>query len=101
MTRAHKAVGYQRNYYYCTTKQYCELVAFLRRMAACTLHHDAYCVAYLHICRYNSKAVNGVLVGSVDGDSVIVRKAFPLFHAAGALGLAPMLEAALMLVRRI
>ena len=74
---------------------------FLRRMAACTLHHDAYCVAYLHICRYNSKAVNGVLVGSVDGDSVIVRKAFPLFHAAGALGLAPMLEAALMLVRRI
>ena len=77
------------------------VVAFLRRMAACTLHHDAYCVAYLHICRYNSKAVNGVLVGSVDGDSVIVRKAFPLFHAAGALGLAPMLEAALMLVRRI
>ena len=37
-------------------------------MAACTLHHDAYCVAYLHICRYNSKAVNGVLVGSVDFD---------------------------------
>ena len=49
----------------------------------------------------NTKAVNGVLVGSVDGDSVIVRKAFPLFHAAGALGLTPMLEAALMLVRRI
>ena len=45
--------------------------------------------------------VHFVIVGSVDGDSVIVRKAFPLFHAAGALGLAPMLEAALMLVRRI
>ena len=69
-------------------------------MAACTLHHDAYCVAYLHICRYNSKAVNGVLVGSVDGDSVICGRPS---HSSmlRALGLRTMLEAALMLVRRI
>ena len=64
-----------------------------------TIEHEAYCVAYLHISRYSSKAVNGVLVGSVEGSGVTARKAFPLFHAAGALALAPMLEAALMLVR--
>ena len=58
-------------------------------MAACTLHHDAYCVAYLHICRYNSKAVNGVLVGSVDGDSVIAVKAFPLSMLRVRLGSHP------------
>ena len=62
-----------------------------------TLERDAYCVLFMHACKFPSRTVNGLLLGSASGDAVTVRKALPLFH--GPLGLAPMLEAALMLVR--
>ena len=58
---------------------------------------DAYCLMFLHACKYPARAVNGLLLGTAAGDSVKVQKALPLFHSSFALS--PMLETALMLVR--
>tara|TARA_B110001452_G_scaffold186825_1_gene157282 strand:- start:179 stop:724 length:546 start_codon:yes stop_codon:yes gene_type:complete len=60
-----------------------------------TLTADAYCVTFMHACKHPSRTVNGLLLGSASGGDVSASKAMPLFH--GPLGLAPMLEAALML----
>ena len=65
-------------------------------MASIAISSDAYCVLFMHSCKYPSRTVNGLLLGSASGGAVSVRKALPLFHSP--LGLAPMLEAALMLV---
>ena len=62
-----------------------------------TLSGDAYCVLFMHACKHPSRAVNGLLLGKTSEQGVSVQKALPLFHTP--LGLAPMLEAALMLVR--
>ena len=64
---------------------------------AAKLQPDAYCTIMLHACKHPCKAVNGLLLGSVSGASVSVRKALPLFHSSFALG--PFLEMALTLVR--
>ena len=64
--------------------------------SACTLNHEAYCVLFLHACKHPFKAVNGLLLGTANDGGVTVTKALPLFHST--LSLAPMLEAALMLV---
>ena len=66
-------------------------------MSSTTLEKDAYCTLFMHACKFPSRTVNGLLLGSALGDALTVRKALPLFH--GPLGLAPMLEAALMLVQ--
>ena len=58
---------------------------------------EAYCLMFLHACKYPARAVNGLLLGTAAGDSVKVQKALPLFHSSFALS--PMLETALMLVR--
>jgi hypothetical protein len=60
-----------------------------------TLSPDSYTVLFLHACKYPHRSVNGLLLGSVSGGSVSVSEALPLFHSP--LGLAPMLEAALLL----
>ncbi|EOD15362.1 hypothetical protein EMIHUDRAFT_451733 [Emiliania huxleyi CCMP1516] len=56
---------------------------------------EAYCLMFLHACKYPARAVNGLLLGTAAGDSVKVQKALPLFHSSFALS--PMLETALML----
>ena len=67
-------------------------------MAVVTLEGDAYVTLFLHACKHSSKAVNGLLLGRVDGENnVTLLKALPLFHSSFALS--PMLEVALMLVR--
>lgn len=60
---------------------------------------EAYITLFMHACKFPSRTVNGLLLGSVSDGGVSVQKALPLFHTP--LGLAPMLEAALMLVRQL
>jgi len=61
-----------------------------------TLAADAYVTLFLHACKHSSKAVNGLLLGSVDANNnIMALKALPLFHSSFALS--PMLEVALML----
>mmetsp|Transcript_31627 Transcript_31627/g.80731 ORF Transcript_31627/g.80731 Transcript_31627/m.80731 type:complete len:185 (-) Transcript_31627:109-663(-) len=62
---------------------------------AATLDSEAYITLFMHACKFPSRTVNGLLLGSVSGGGVSVQKTLPLFHTP--LGLAPMLEAALML----
>ncbi len=59
---------------------------------------DAYAKMVMHINKYPYLAVNGVLLGSKsNGDAAIqIVDYIPFFHGAA---LAPMLEAAMMLVR--
>jgi len=64
---------------------------------AATIDSEAYITLFMHACKFPSRTVNGLLLGSVSGGGVSVQKTLPLFHTP--LGLAPMLEAALMLVR--
>lgn len=61
---------------------------------------DAYAKIVMHINKYPYLAVNGVLLGSKsNGDAAIrIVDYIPFFHGAT---LAPMLEAAMMLVRAI
>jgi hypothetical protein len=66
---------------------------------AATVDSEAYITLFMHACKYPSRTVNGLLLGSVSDGGVSVQKALPLFHTP--LGLAPMLEAALMLVWRL
>ena len=68
-------------------------------MAATVVDSEAYITLFMHACKFPSRTVNGLLLGSVSDGGVSVQKALPLFHTP--LGLAPMLEAALMLVRRL
>ena len=67
-------------------------------MSKLTLEHEAYCLLFMHACKYPMKAVNGLLIGTVEDGAVRASKALPMFHSS--LALAPMLEAALMLVSR-
>ena len=67
-------------------------------MSKLTLEHEAYCFLFMHACKYPMKAVNGLLIGTVEDGAVRASKALPMFHSS--LALAPMLEAALMLVSR-
>ena len=60
-----------------------------------TLDGSAYAVLFMHCARYSHRTVNGLLLGTVEGDSVRVRETLPLFHSN--IALAPMLEAALLL----
>jgi len=63
---------------------------------AIALKADAYTVLFLHCCRYPTRSLNGLLLGSAAADgSVSVEKTLPLFHTQ--ISLAPMLEAALLL----
>ena len=71
----------------------------LQKMAATVVDSEAYITLFMHACKFPSRTVNGLLLGSVSDGGVSVQKALPLFHTP--LGLAPMLEAALMLVRRL
>lgn len=50
----------------------------------------------LHAAKFTSSSVNGLLIGSAEGDTVHVTDALPLFHTI--LNLAPQLEIALALV---
>ena len=63
---------------------------------AIALKADAYTVLFLHCCRYPTRSLNGLLLGSAAADgSVSVEMTLPLFHTQ--ISLAPMLEAALLL----
>ncbi|KAL3904840.1 MAG: hypothetical protein SGPRY_011139 [Prymnesium sp.] len=64
-------------------------------MPSLTLDHDAYCLLFLHACKFPLKAVNGLLLGEASAEGVVVSKALPLGHSS--LALSPMLETALML----
>lgn len=60
---------------------------------------DAYSTLMLHCYKYPALAVNGVLLGRESSPgNVVVVKAVPLFH--GVTSLLPMLEAAMLQVRR-
>ena len=72
--------------------------AAVRAMSKLILEHEAYCFLFMHACKHPMKAVNGLLIGTVEDGTVRASKALPMFHSS--LALAPMLEAALMLVRR-
>lgn len=61
-----------------------------------TISYEAYAKLILHACKTPSLAVNGILIGRVTGSSVEVVDSIPLFHTST---LAPMLEAALTMVR--
>ena len=61
---------------------------------ACTLSHKAYCKIALHAAKYPHAAVNGVVVGAVLGDTVLVKDAFPLFHTPSSMGAGNLLQAA-------
>jgi ER membrane protein complex subunit 8/9 len=50
----------------------------------------------LHAARYPNNAINGVLLGSIEGDDVKVADVIPLFHTS--LNLAMQLEVALAMV---
>ena len=60
----------------------------------------AYAKLILHCCKYPHLSVNGVVIGSISKETqtVQIQDAIPLFHTG--IGLAPMLEVALMQVRR-
>ena len=62
-----------------------------------TLAPNAYSVLFMHACKYPTRTINGLLLGSAGagGDKVSVTEVLPLFHSTP--GLAPMLEAALLL----
>ena len=64
-------------------------------MASIELAPPAYGVLFMHCARYPHRTVNGLLLGSIDGETVRVREAMPLMHSS--LALAPMQEAALLL----
>ena len=55
----------------------------------------AYQVLFMHCTKYPHRALNGLLLGDADSDSVRVSEALPLFHSN--LALAPMLEVAMLL----
>ncbi|KAK2189001.1 hypothetical protein NP493_118g04023 [Ridgeia piscesae] len=67
-------------------------------MADITLSTTAYCKLLLHAAKYPQRAINGVLLAekarSKDSKGLKVVDAIPLFHLT--LGLAPMMEVALM-----
>ena len=69
-------------------------------MADITLSTTAYCKLLLHAAKYPQRAINGVLLAekarSKDSKGLKVVDAIPLFHLT--LGLAPMMEVALMQV---
>eukprot|EP00741_Cyanophora_paradoxa_P003521 tig00000711_g3419.t1 len=65
-------------------------------MGPVVLSADAYIKAVLHAAKNFACEVNGVLLGTAEGDRLVVRDAMPLFHSH--LALAPMLEAAMMQV---
>ena len=69
-------------------------------MADITLSTTAYCKLLLHAAKYPERAINGVLLAekakSKDSKGLKVVDAIPLFHLT--LGLAPMMEVALMQV---
>ena len=58
------------------------------------LSPEAYGVLFLHCCKHPHRSLNGLLLGTVEGDSINATEALPLFHSS--LALAPMLEAALL-----
>lgn len=61
-----------------------------------TLSPGSYSVLFMHACKYPTRTINGLLLGSSSGDgSVSVKETLPLFHSN--IALAPMLEAALLL----
>lgn len=62
-------------------------------MATYDLRQTAYVKLVLHALKHPTSAVNGVLIGRIDGATVEVTDCVPLFH--GQLGLLPMLELAL------
>jgi len=62
-------------------------------MATYELRQTAYVKLVLHALKHTTCAVNGVLIGRVEGNTVEVTDCVPLFH--GQLGLLPMLELAL------
>jgi len=64
-------------------------------MGQVVLDHEAYCLLFMHACKHPSKAVNGLLIGTVKDGDVHASKALPMFHST--LALSPMLETALML----
>lgn len=71
---------------------------FARSSMATTLGSDAATIMLLHCSKYPHRAVNGVLLGTAEGEGqVSITCALPFFH--GLLGLAPMLEVALAQVR--
>ena len=64
-----------------------------------SMSSKAYTKIVLHCCKYPHFELNGVVIGSVSKEtqSVQIQDAIPLFHTG--IGLAPMLEVALMQVR--
>jgi len=68
-------------------------------MSKIVLEHEAYCLLFMHACKHPFKAVNGLLIGTVEDGAVRAKKALPMFHSS--LALAPMLETALMLAEEL
>lgn len=62
----------------------------------CVMDVNVYTKILLHAAKYFYCAVNGVLLGSVDGSVVRVKEAVALMH--GQLGVTPLMDAALSLV---
>merc|ERR1712014_219001 len=60
-----------------------------------TFDPQAYAKAVMHCCKYSSEACLGVFVGSMNGKSLQIVDAMPLFHTHS---LAPMLKASFMMV---
>jgi Uncharacterised protein family (UPF0172) len=66
-------------------------------MVSYTLSHQAYLKIFYHAAKHPHKAVNGVLVGKLDGlNAVCINDAIPLLHHW--TNLSPMTEIGLSLV---
>ena len=63
-------------------------------VASIEISPPAYAKILSHTLKYQHYSVNGLLLGSQNGDKVLVQDAYPLFHSGH--GLAPMLEIALI-----
>ena len=63
-----------------------------------SLSKEAAAKVICHACKHPSRAVSGILLGSINGNAIVVSDAVPLFHEHG--NLAPMTEVGLRMVRR-
>lgn len=65
-------------------------------MVSYSILHKAYVKIFLHAAKHPHKQVNGVLLGKLDSDVVIIQDVVPLLHHWTSLS--PMMEIGLDLV---
>lgn len=68
-------------------------------MVSYSILHKAYVKIFLHAAKHPHKQVNGVLLGKLDSDVVIIQDVVPLLHHWTSLS--PMMEIGLDLVRAL